>query len=211
MIGRANQHTAYYNRKGHYSIIVQAVVDHQYRFTDVNIGWPGSVHDARVYKNSTLKGKCESGEYIHGVYRNVGGRLITPVLLGDAAYPLSSWLIKPFGGANLNARKEHFNYRMSHGRMTVENTFGRLKSRFRILSKRNDCTIETIKLMTGACCVLHNICEIQGDQFDERWLEQYMADEVAQVPVDAIRDHENNPDDVRNAFVQYFSENPLAN
>ena len=39
-------HTNYYNRKGWYSVILQAVVDHQYLFRDINVGWPGSVHDA---------------------------------------------------------------------------------------------------------------------------------------------------------------------
>ena len=38
----------YYNRKGYHSILMQAVVDFQGRFLDVNIGWPGKVHDARV-------------------------------------------------------------------------------------------------------------------------------------------------------------------
>lgn len=31
---------------------MQAVVDSQYLFRDVVIGWPGSVHDARVLSNS---------------------------------------------------------------------------------------------------------------------------------------------------------------
>ena len=44
----------YYNRKGYYSIIVQAVVDHLGLFMDVYIGWPGKVHDARVFANSSL-------------------------------------------------------------------------------------------------------------------------------------------------------------
>ena len=31
---------------------MQAVVDCDYWFTDVVIGWPGSVHDAHVFSNS---------------------------------------------------------------------------------------------------------------------------------------------------------------
>ena len=39
-------HTNYYNRKGWYSLLIQRVVDANYRFLDVCIGWPGSVHNA---------------------------------------------------------------------------------------------------------------------------------------------------------------------
>jgi len=45
----ASNHTDYYNRKGWYSIILQAIVDHKYIIRDICVGWPRSVHDARVY------------------------------------------------------------------------------------------------------------------------------------------------------------------
>ena len=51
----------YYNRKGYYSMLMQAVVDFRGIFMDVNIGWPGKVHDARVFVNSTLYQKACSG------------------------------------------------------------------------------------------------------------------------------------------------------
>ena len=47
-------HLVYVNRKGCHSIIMQAVVDSGYIFRDVVIGWPGSVHDARVLSNSSI-------------------------------------------------------------------------------------------------------------------------------------------------------------
>jgi hypothetical protein len=47
-IAPAENHTNYFNRKGFHSIVIQALVDHQYRFMDIYIGWPGSVHDARI-------------------------------------------------------------------------------------------------------------------------------------------------------------------
>ena len=47
-------HTDYVNRKSYHSIVMQAVVDSRYMFRDIVVGWPGSVHDARVLSNSKL-------------------------------------------------------------------------------------------------------------------------------------------------------------
>ena len=35
------------NHKGFHSIILHAVVDHEYHIWNINVGWPGRVHDAR--------------------------------------------------------------------------------------------------------------------------------------------------------------------
>ena len=60
----ALNHTDYYNRKGWYSMLVQAIVDHNYLFTDVCVGWPGSVHDARVLANSSVYRKANRKEIL---------------------------------------------------------------------------------------------------------------------------------------------------
>nr|CAI5846764.1 unnamed protein product [Callosobruchus analis] len=44
---------SYFNRKKFYSIQMQAVCDSDQRLTDIFIGYPGSIHDARVFRNSS--------------------------------------------------------------------------------------------------------------------------------------------------------------
>ena len=53
-------HTDYFNRKQFYSVILQRVVDYRYCFWDINIGRPGSVHDARVFASSDLYEKGQN-------------------------------------------------------------------------------------------------------------------------------------------------------
>ena len=48
----ANSHDDYLNIEGWYSLILQGVCDYKYVLTDINIGRPGRVHDARVFANS---------------------------------------------------------------------------------------------------------------------------------------------------------------
>ena len=165
-------HTDYYNRKGWYSVLVQAVVDANYLFTDLNVGWPGSVHDARVLSNSELYRKCINHEYLQGDGLQINNSTIPLFLIGDSAYPLLSWLIKPFPTTSLiTEEQKKYNYRICRGRVVVEIAFGRLKARWRRLLKQNDMFVENVPCVVAACCVLHNICEIHGDDFDEDWIE----------------------------------------
>ena len=95
----------YFNRKGYHSIVVQGLVDHEYRFLDVYAGWPGSVHDARVFVNSSLFSKCDTGSFPPNWRRTICGRNIPLFIIGDPAYPLTSWLIKPYSDCGLSAKQ----------------------------------------------------------------------------------------------------------
>ena len=118
----------YYNRKSYYSIIVQGLVDFHGRFMDVCIGWPGKVHDARVFANSTVYIKGRRGNLFPSWTRKLGSVEVPLVILGDPAYPLLPWLMKPYAyNAHTTAKEKLFNYRQSRARMVVENAFGRLK------------------------------------------------------------------------------------
>ena len=54
------------NRKGYNSIIIQAVADVNHLFRDIHvfIGWPGSVHSAGVFSNSSIF-KGNKNELLH--------------------------------------------------------------------------------------------------------------------------------------------------
>ena len=200
--------TDYYNRKGWYSIVVQAIVDHQYLIRDVCIGWPGSVHDARIFVNSQIYDKITQ----EGILKEAGSRTILNVdipvhLIGDSAYPMDVWLIKPFNhNPNLSSQQKNFNYRLSRPRIVVENAFGRLKGRWRRLMKRNDMHIKHIPTVIAACCVLHNLCEIHGDAINERWLEG--IDEDYQQPISTTMSNyiNNSALTIRNTLMQFFDQ-----
>ncbi|KAA8578346.1 hypothetical protein FQN60_007130, partial [Etheostoma spectabile] len=54
----------YFNRKGWHSIILQGVVDGRGLFWDVCVGYAGSVHDARVLRQSNLWDQLSDGELL---------------------------------------------------------------------------------------------------------------------------------------------------
>ncbi|XP_053871665.1 uncharacterized protein LOC128830052 [Malaclemys terrapin pileata] len=125
-----HQATDYINRKGYFSMLLQALVDHKGRFTNINVGWPGKVHDACVFRHSGLFRKLEEGTFFPDQKITVGDVEMSIVILGDPAYPLMPWLMKPYTGS-LDSSQDLFNYRLSKCRMVVECAFGRLKARWR--------------------------------------------------------------------------------
>ncbi|KAM7152503.1 uncharacterized protein RBU57_012649 [Macrochelys suwanniensis] len=130
-----HQASEYINRKGYFSIVLQALVDHKGRFTNINVGWPGKVHDARIFRNSGLFRLLQQGTFFPDQKITVGDVEMPIVILGDPAYPIMPWLMKPYIGS-LDSSQDLFNYRLSKCRMVVECAFGRLKARWRSLLTR---------------------------------------------------------------------------
>nr|XP_054593251.1 putative nuclease HARBI1 [Nothobranchius furzeri] len=113
----------YRNRKLFPSIILQAVCDHQGRFIDTYVGWPGSVHDSRVLRHSPL--------YRQSVYPPPGH-----FILADGGYPCLQSplpLITPYKRGNLGVAAQRFNSHHSKARSVIERAFGMMKTRFRAI------------------------------------------------------------------------------
>jgi len=78
------------------------------------------------------------------------------VILGDAAYPLTSWLITPYP-TQPTPQHTVFNTTHSSARMTVERAFGKMKLQWSILHKNDMYGPQAMVSLCAACCVLHNI------------------------------------------------------
>ena len=85
--------------------------------------------------------------------------------------------------------------------MVVENAFGRLKMRWRCLSKRLDCKLGLAVHTVAACVTLHNMCETFSDPFMEEWRTEESA-VLLQQPTNNII---TTKDGIRDAIAEYFS------
>lgn len=78
------------------------------------------------------------------------------VFVEDEAFALKDNFIKPFPQRNLTREERMFNYRLSRARNIVENTFGILVSRFRLLLTTINLLPEKVQRIVLACCYLHS-------------------------------------------------------
>lgn len=197
----------YYNRKGWHSIIMQGTVNNRGLFIDVYVGWPGRVHDARVFANSSLYKKGCDDKLFPSLVKRIGGKDVPIVLLGDPAYPLLDWLMKAYpDNGHLTRQQKMFNYRLSRARVVVEHAYGRLKGRWRCLLKRLDVDVCDVPELVAACCVLHNICEVHGDGFNQEWIEGTEVESRHTPGISTTTSMGLRAENTRNALMHHFNQ-----
>lgn len=117
------------------------------------------LNDPRILRMSRLHWKVSRGDWLKGPIKQIGPVEVGPLLVGDSAYPLSIWLMKPFKQtANLTEEQVNYNESLSQARVVIEQAYGILKVRWRNLLKPMEEHTSTMSVTIMACCVVHNIC-----------------------------------------------------
>ena len=141
-------------------------------FCYANEGCHGRISDGGVFKNSELYHLLVNGEInlpdsrqlphlssLNDSFLVESKREseVPYIVVADDAFPLTAYCMKPYSSQKLSDSKRIFGYRLSRARLTIENAFGILSNRFRVLSSRMYLQPNNVTKITLACCVLHSI------------------------------------------------------
>jgi len=158
-----NSGSYYFNYKHFFSIILMALVDADYKFLWVDVGANGACSDSQVFNISQLKAQIDD--------ETIGFPEPDPLpnddkdvpyfIIGDDAFPLKPWMMKPFSRRDLTREERIFNYRLSRARRIVENAFGILANRFRAILGKMLQEPETVEDIVLTCICLHNLMRIR--------------------------------------------------
>nr|CAH7714623.1 unnamed protein product [Callosobruchus chinensis]CAH7726808.1 unnamed protein product [Callosobruchus chinensis] len=143
----ANSGSLNFNYKHSHSIVLLGLADANYQFTYINVGSAGRNLDGGVYVNSRLSKALENNSI------NIPQPKPLP---GHDAFALKPYMLKPFAFENQGVAERIFNYRLSRGRRIIENVFGIVSARFRVLRRNMELPKQKATQIVCAVCVLHN-------------------------------------------------------
>ena len=149
----------YYNYKKTHSIILMAIAGPDYECLWADVGCNGRSNDSGVWNKSELQKGIEDGtiklpvnDALSESYPNM-----PYVFLGDGAFALKTFMMKPYPQKNLSIDKRIYNYRHSRARRISENLFGILANRWRIYYTTIPLCPEQVENIVLSTLALHNM------------------------------------------------------
>ena len=125
----------FYNYKKSHLIVLMAVMGPYYQCLCADFGTNGRVSDGRVWSKTSLARAIEDRELLLPEPEGLpsGVKKVPYVFVGDGAFPLKTYLMKPYPQSGLSGAQRIFNCRLSRARRISENFFGMLANPWRIV------------------------------------------------------------------------------
>ncbi|XP_016409638.1 putative nuclease HARBI1 [Sinocyclocheilus rhinocerous] len=130
--------------KATHSLNVQMTCDHQCMVTNLDVRWPGSMHDTQIFEKSLLCQRFQEG-------------LFDGLLVGDRTYACQSFLMTPHPDTETKPQHD-FNLALSQTRLKIDMTFAILKAQFNCL---RDLKVSPER---ASQIILHNIATIRKER-----------------------------------------------
>ena len=139
-------------------MVLQAIVSPSLKILDICTGWPGSVHDQRIFHTSLFSQNLESRLCGVDLEFSVEGftTVVPENIIGDAGYMQQCKVMTPFGQSELSQPfATSYNDAHSATRKCVERAFGRMKNQWHYLDSECKFYVCSKYFLTIYVC-LHN-------------------------------------------------------
>ena len=154
----SNAGSYYYNYKHTHSIILLAIAGPEYECLYADVGSNDRVNDSGVGNKSSLLHAIQNGSVKLPKDDALPNGVIAPyVFVGDDAFALKKFMMKPYPQQNLTADKRVYNYRHSRARRISENLFGILANRWRIFFTTINLEPKHVENIVLSALALHNM------------------------------------------------------
>lgn len=236
IVAPENSGSMYFNYKGNFSIVLLGVGDANYNFIYADVGCQGRISDGGVFKFTSLYKKMVQNKLNIPPEKALPSRS-TPVpyvFVADDAFALSTHVMKPYPGQRLcsSSAERIFNYRLCRARRIIENIFGILSSKFRVLLKPIALHPDKVESVVMTCIYLHNFLrrnsesrsfytppgsfdleDIDGNLIEGQWRSESENGliNLQNIPVRAPTDVQKIRDEFRDYFISPTGAVPWQN
>ena len=158
----------YFDGDQHYSAALQVVVSAEGKFIDVSAGHSACLGHAEIFKSSSLYQRITEGKVLANYRVSVGTCEVGLLLVGAQGYSCQRYLMVPYSDCEPQTpvKATVYNSSLEKALGKLNEVLCQLKGRWGCLQKRLDENPERLPKTLQCCCILHNICKMQGDTFD---------------------------------------------